>query len=107
MPDDRKQAGPNQVNWPSKESNRRPNKPITLPHGFVSLHPEPEGIVHFIGGYFFGTGVSCWYRSLLERLQQRFTVHSYSYSFAQLSLDVRVIKSRNHSKPKNDEIIAT
>jgi Protein of unknown function (DUF1350) len=85
MPDDRKQAGPNLVNWPTKESNRRPNKLIALPHGFVSLHPEPEGIVHFIGGYFFGTGVSCWYGSLLECLQQRFTVHSYSYSFAELS----------------------
>jgi Protein of unknown function (DUF1350) len=85
MPDDRKQVVPNLVNWPTRESNRRPNKIIALPHGFVSLHPEPEGIVHFIGGYFFGTGVSCWYGSLLERLQQRFTVHSYSYSFAQLS----------------------
>jgi hypothetical protein len=85
MPDDQTQAGPNLVNWPIRESNRRPNKLVALPHGFVSLHPEPEGIVHFIGGYFFGTGVSCWYRSLLERLQQRFTVHSYSYSFAQLS----------------------
>jgi Protein of unknown function (DUF1350) len=85
MPDDQTQAGPNLVNWPTIQNTRRPNKLIALPHGFVSLHPEPEGIVHFIGGYFFGTGVSCWYRDLLERLQQRFTVHSYSYSFAQLS----------------------
>jgi hypothetical protein len=61
------------------------NKLIALPHGFVSIHPDPEGIVHFIGGYFFGSGVSCWYKTLLESLQQRFTVHSYSYSFAQLS----------------------
>jgi Protein of unknown function (DUF1350) len=63
----------------------QPNKRIALPHGFVSVHPNPEGIVHFIGGYFFGSGVSCWYKALLESLQQRFTVHSYSYSFAQLS----------------------
>ncbi len=85
MPDNQKQTDPDLVNWPTRESNKRPNKLVALPHGFVSLHPEPEGIVHFIGGYFFGTGVSCWYGSLLERLQQRFTVHSYSYSFAQLS----------------------
>jgi Protein of unknown function (DUF1350) len=61
------------------------NKVVALSHGFVSIHPNPEGIVHFIGGYFFGTGVQCWYRSLLEQLQQRFTVHSYSDSFAELS----------------------
>ncbi|MBW4552286.1 MAG: DUF1350 family protein [Aphanocapsa sp. GSE-SYN-MK-11-07L] len=61
------------------------NKVVVLSHGFVSVHPNPAGIVHFIGGYFFGTGVQCWYRSLLEQLQQRFTVHSYSYSFAELS----------------------
>jgi hypothetical protein len=65
--------------------SNQPNTLIALPHGFVSIHPEPEGIVHFIGGYFFGSGVSCWYKTLLESLQQRFTVHSYSYSFAQLS----------------------
>ncbi|WP_404783301.1 DUF1350 family protein [Altericista sp. CCNU0014] len=63
----------------------QPNQSIALPHGFASIHPDPEGVVHFIGGYFFGSGVSCWYKTLLDSLQQRFTVHSYSYSFAQLS----------------------
>jgi hypothetical protein len=62
-----------------------PNQIIPLRHGFVSLHPQPEKIVHFIGGYFFGTGVSCWYKNLLDKLAERFTVHAYSYSFAQLS----------------------
>lgn len=61
------------------------SKLIPLKHGVVWVHPNPEGIVHFVGGYFFGTGVSCWYKSLLDRFKQRFTVHAYSYSFAELS----------------------
>jgi len=58
---------------------------IPLRHGFVSLHPAPEGVVHLIGGYFFGTAANFWYRGLIQQLQQQFTVHVYSYSFAQLS----------------------
>jgi hypothetical protein len=58
---------------------------MSLRHGFVSFHPEPEGIVHLIGGYFFGTAANFWYRELIQQLQRRFTVHVYSYSFAQLS----------------------
>jgi Protein of unknown function (DUF1350) len=58
---------------------------VALRHGVVAFHPQPKGIVHFIGGYFFGTGVHCWYRRLIKAWQQHFTVHAYSYSFAQLS----------------------
>lgn len=58
---------------------------MPLRHGFVSFHPAPEGVVHLIGGYFFGTAANFWYRGLIHQLQQRFTVHVYSYSFAQLS----------------------
>ncbi|MGH2413067.1 MAG: DUF1350 family protein, partial [Microcystaceae cyanobacterium] len=70
---------------PLMGNTRAQNQLIPLPHGLVSFHPQPEGIVHFIGGYFFGTGVNCWYNSLLEQLAERFTVHAYSYSFTQLS----------------------
>lgn len=58
---------------------------IPLRHGFVALHPKPKGIIHLIGGYFFGTGVNFWYNGLIDALKQRYTVHAYSYSFAQLS----------------------
>lgn len=58
---------------------------MPLRHGFVSFHPAPEGIVHLIGGYFFGSAAHFWYRGLIQQLQQQFTVHVYSYSFAQLS----------------------
>lgn len=58
---------------------------IPLRHGFVSIHPTPKGVVHFIGGYFFGTAANFWYKDFLLVLRQEFTVHVYSYSFAQLS----------------------
>ncbi|HEY9672297.1 MAG TPA: DUF1350 family protein [Waterburya sp.] len=61
------------------------NQLIPLRHGFVSVHPDPAGIVHFIGGYFFGTGANFWYRGLLNELKQKFTVHVYSYPFTELS----------------------
>ena len=60
-------------------------KLIPLRHGFVSVNPEPEGIVHFIGGYFFGTWANVSYDRLLDELKRRFTVHAYSYFFAELS----------------------
>lgn len=49
---------------------------------WVAIHPEPIGVIQFIGGAFFGTFPTIFYRYLLEKLfEQGYTVVALPFRF--------------------------
>jgi len=51
-------------------------------HSWVALHPQPKGIVQFIGGVFFGTYPTLFYRQLLKRFyDEGYTVIALPFRF--------------------------
>jgi hypothetical protein len=50
---------------------------------WVALHPEPRGVIQFIGGAFFGTFPTLFYRHLLETLyQEGYTLVALPFRFS-------------------------
>lgn len=55
-------------------------KPIKF--SWVALHPQPVGVVYFIGGAFFGTFPTLFYRYFLRRLfEQGYTIVALPFRF--------------------------
>lgn len=55
-------------------------KPLTA--SWAALHPQPRGVIFFIGGAFFGTFPTVFYRYLLGRLYtQGYTIVAFPFRF--------------------------
>lgn len=55
---------------------------LPLKYSWVAIHPQPIGVVQFIGGAFFGTFPTLFYRYLLEKIYDKgYTVIALPYRF--------------------------
>lgn len=55
---------------------------LPLSFNWVALHPNPIGVIYYIGGAFFGTFPTIFYRYLLHRLfEQGYTIVAIPYRF--------------------------
>ncbi len=55
---------------------------LPLNFNWVALHPKPIGVIYYIGGAFFGTFPTLFYRYLLHRLfEQGYTIVAIPYRF--------------------------
>lgn len=64
---------------------------------WVAIHPKPIGVVHFIGGAFFGTFPTIFYRYILRRLyQQGYTivVLPFRFTFRHWSVAIDLVRDR-------------
>ncbi len=53
-----------------------------LSHSWVALHPQPQGVIQFIGGAFFGTYPTLFYRRLLKPLfEAGYTIVALPFRF--------------------------
>ena len=49
---------------------------------WVAIHPQPIGVIHFIGGAFFGTFPTIFYRYIIRQLfQQGYTIAALPFRF--------------------------
>lgn len=56
---------------------------LPLNYSWVALQPRPKGIIYFIGGAFFGTFPTIFYRFLLNHLfEQGYTIVALPYRFS-------------------------
>ena len=68
-----------------------------LHFNWVAIHPKPIGVVHFIGGAFFGTFPTIFYRYILRRLyQQGYTivVLPFRFTFRHWSVAISLVRDR-------------
>lgn len=64
---------------------------------WAALHPDPQGIVFLIGGAFFGTFPTLFYRALLRELHRAgFTVVALPFRFSFRHWDVALSMARDH-----------
>ena len=64
---------------------------------WVAIHPRPIGVVHFIGGAFFGTFATIFYRYILRRLyQQGYTIAvlPFRFTFRHWSVAIALVRDR-------------
>lgn len=55
---------------------------LPLQFGWVAIHPKPVGVVQFIGGAFFGSFPTLFYRYLLQKIyDQGYTIIALPYRF--------------------------
>ncbi|MBE9010859.1 DUF1350 family protein [Pseudanabaenaceae cyanobacterium LEGE 13415] len=74
-----------------------------LCHSWVALHPEPKGVVQFIGGAFFGSFPTIAYRYLLEQIYNAgYSVIAlpFRFSFRHWSLAIELLKEQNALQPE-------
>ncbi|MGK7906628.1 MAG: DUF1350 family protein [Synechococcus sp.] len=77
---------------------------IPLAFNWVLIHPEPKGVVYFIGGAGFGTFPTIFYRYILRRLfQDGYTVVALPYRFTLNHWSVAINMVRD-SKPLREAI---
>ena len=70
-------------------------KPINF--NWVAIHPHPIGIVHFIGGAFFGSFPTIFYRYIFKQLfQQGYTIAAlpFRFTFRHWSVAISLVKDR-------------
>lgn len=70
-------------------------KPINF--NWVAIHPRPIGIVHFIGGAFFGTFPTIFYRYIFSQLfQQGYTIAAlpFRFTFRHWSVAISLVRDR-------------
>ncbi|MGK7872146.1 MAG: DUF1350 family protein [Xenococcaceae cyanobacterium] len=68
---------------------------IPLQFNWVAIHPKPIGVVQFIGGAFFGTFPTIFYRYILRRLfEQGYTIIAlpYRFTFRHWSVAIGLVK---------------
>ena len=68
-----------------------------LHFNWVAIHPRPIGVVHFIGGAFFGTFPTIFYRYILRQLyQQGYTivVLPFRFTFRHWSVAISLVRGR-------------
>lgn len=69
-----------------------------LNFSWVALHPEPIGVIYYIGGAFFGTFPTIFYRHLLKSLfEQGYTIVAipYRFTFRHWSVAVGIAKDQS------------
>ncbi len=70
---------------------------IPLNFNWVALHPQPQGVVQVIGGAFFGTFPTIFYRYLLKQLfEQGYTIIAipYRFTFRHWSVSVSLVRDQ-------------
>lgn len=70
-------------------------KPIKF--SWVALHPNPKGVVQFIGGAFFGTFPTLFYRYLLRKLfEEGYTIVAmpFRFSFRHWPIAIQLLKEQ-------------
>lgn len=70
---------------------------LPLNFSWVALHPQPVGVINFIGGAFFGTFPTLFYRYLLEHLfYQGYTIIAipYRFTFRHWSVAISLVGDR-------------
>ena len=72
-------------------------------HSWVALHPNPKGVIQFVGGAFFGTfGPMFFYRHLLQYFfDQSYTIIllPFSFSFNHYREAIFLVKEQYHILP--------
>lgn len=64
-------------------------RPIS--HSWIALHPDPKGVIQFMGGAFFGTFPTVFYRYFLRRLfEQGYTIIALPFRFSFRHWDIAV-----------------
>lgn len=74
-----------------------------LCHSWVALHPEPKGIVQFIGGAFFGSFPTIAYRYLLQQIfEAGYSVIAlpFRFSFRHWSLAIELLREQERLRPE-------
>lgn len=64
---------------------------------WVAIHPEPKGVIQFIGGAFFGTFPTIFYRYLLQTLfDEGYTIIAlpFRFSFRHWSIAIDLLKEQ-------------
>lgn len=73
---------------------------------WVLIHPEPKGVVYFIGGAGFGSFPTVFYRYILQRLyQERYTIVALPFRFTLNHWSVAINLVKN-AKPLREAIKA-
>ncbi len=70
-------------------------KPIHF--NWVALHPKPIGVIHFIGGAFFGTFPTIFYRYITRRLyEQGYTIVAlpFRFTFRHWSVAISLVREQ-------------
>ena len=71
---------------------------LPVKFAWAAIHPDPSGIIYFIGGAFFGSFPSLFYRFFLESLfHQRFTIVAlpFRFSFRHWSIALSFVENQN------------
>ncbi len=64
-------------------------RPIS--YSWVAIHPEPKGVIQFIGGAFFGTFPTVFYRYFLRRLfEEGYTIITLPFRFSFRHWDIAI-----------------
>jgi Protein of unknown function (DUF1350) len=64
---------------------------------WVAIHPQPKGVIQFIGGAFFGTFPTIFYRYFLSRLfEEGYTIVAlpFRFSFRHWSIAISLLKEQ-------------
>jgi len=70
---------------------------------WVALHPEPKGVVQFIGGAFFGTFPTIFYRYFLRKIfEQGYTIVAlpFRFSFRHWSIAASLFAEQSRLRPE-------
>lgn len=77
-------------------------KPVS--HSWVALHPNPKGVIQFVGGAFFGTfGPMLFYRHLLQYFfEKSYTIIllPFSFSFDHYREAIFLVREQYHILPE-------
>lgn len=74
-----------------------------LGKAWVAIHPDPVGVINFIGGAFFGTFPTFFYRDLLKQLfERRYTVIAlpYRFTFRHWSVALNLARDLSELRPE-------
>jgi hypothetical protein len=72
---------------------------LPLNFSWVALHPKPIGIIYFIGGAFFGTFPTFFYRYLLKHLFEKgysIVALPYRFSFRHWSVAINLVQDQEN-----------
>ena len=64
---------------------------------WVAIHPEPKGVIQFIGGAFFGTFPTVFYRYFLQTLfDEGYTIIAlpFRFSFRHWNIAIELLKEQ-------------
>ena len=64
---------------------------------WVAIHPQPIGVIHFIGGAFFGTFPTIFYRYIIKQLfQQGYTIVAlpFRFTFRHWSVAISLVREQ-------------